>query len=41
VATVLVEGPGRPREVRVGPAGAFLLLYDERVAANQVRVTPR
>jgi hypothetical protein len=41
VATVLVEGPGRPREVRVGRAGAFLLLYDERVAANQVRVTPR
>jgi hypothetical protein len=41
VTTVLVEGPGRPRDVRVGPAGAFLLLYDGRVAANRVRVTPR
>jgi hypothetical protein len=38
---VRVEGPGRPRDVRVGPAGAFLLLYDGRVAANEVRVTPR
>jgi glucose/arabinose dehydrogenase len=41
VTTVRLEGPGRPRDVRVGPAGAFLLLYDGRVAANQVRVTPR
>jgi hypothetical protein len=41
VTAVRVEGPGRPRDVRVGPAGAFLLLYDGRVAANQVRVTPR
>jgi hypothetical protein len=41
VTSVLVEGPGRPREVRVGPDGAFLLLYDGRVAANEVQVTPR
>ena len=32
--SVRVEGPGRPHDVRVGPAGAFLLLYDGRVAAN-------
>lgn len=41
VTVVRVAGPGRPRDVRVGPAGAFLLLYDGRVAANQVQVTPR
>ena len=39
--TQRVEGPGAPRDVRVGEAGAFLLLYDGRVAANEVRVTPR
>jgi hypothetical protein len=38
---VRVEGPGAPRDVRVGEAGAFLLLYGGRVAANEVRVTPR
>jgi hypothetical protein len=41
VTAVRVEGPGAPRDVRVGEAGAFLLLYDGRVAANRVRVTPR
>ena len=41
VRIVRVAGPGRPRDVRIGPAGAFLLLYDGRVAANEVRVTPR
>jgi hypothetical protein len=41
ISGVRVEGPGAPRDVHVGEAGAFLLLYDGRVAANEVRVTPR
>jgi hypothetical protein len=38
VRTVRVEGPGPTRDAPVGPAGAFLLVYDGRVQTTDLNV---
>jgi hypothetical protein len=40
IVAVRVFGPGEPRRVRVGSAGSFLLVYDRRVPATEIRVDP-